>query len=211
MLFARSLALGFTDLFYNVSYTARAVGGQEARDQCRHPGGATTRTQNQPRLSDDGKPKRKAKHEDDGRAPGRLVPAPSQPANDQVVRQPPTTQTSLRRNGASGMKVSVAKSNGRQKRGVEEEPCYNTRGSAVFLILFWLNVPTDTRRSRTRSVTMYRACVRTRVAEINLERSRRHDGSNWRKKRFAVSPPRLPWRRREESIVGTLRAVLPTA
>ena len=109
MVFARSLALGFTDLFYNVSYTARAVGGQEARDQCRHPGVcATTRTQNQPRLSDDGKPKRKAKHEDDGRAPGRLAPAPSQPANDQVVRQPPTTQMSLLRNGASGMKVSVA-------------------------------------------------------------------------------------------------------
>jgi hypothetical protein len=108
MLFARSFALVFTDLFYNVSYTARAVGGQEARDQCRHPGGATTRTPNQPRLSDDGKPKRKAKQEDDGRAPGCLVPAPSQTANDQVVRQPPTTQMSLRRNGASGMKVSVA-------------------------------------------------------------------------------------------------------
>ena len=53
MLFACSFALVFTDLFYNVSYTARAVGGQEARDQCRHPGGATTRTPNQPRLSDD--------------------------------------------------------------------------------------------------------------------------------------------------------------
>ncbi len=201
MLFACSFALVFTGLFYNVSYTARC--GRRTR---------STGPVSPPRWRHHPNPKpasskRRRPKEDDGRAPGCLVPAPSQAANDQVVRQPPTTQMSLRRNGASGMKVSVTKSNGRQKRGVEEEPCYNTRGSAVFLILFWLNVPTDTRRPRTRSVTMYRACVRTRVAEINLERSRRHDGPSWRKKRFAVSPPRLPWRRREESSGGTLRPV----